>query len=376
MSENDVAEGDVAEGGGRLVDGYDLVQLDLDGVLYLIDRPIPVAVDVVRQLRAESRRLAFVTNNASRRAAEVAGLLRGMGVEAVPDEVLTSAAAAATALASRLGADAPVLVVGADALREEIRAVGLLVVADAGAEPVAVVQGYGPGVGWTDLAEAAVAIRAGATWVATNADRTLPSPRGPLPGNGSLIAALRTALGRGPDLVIGKPEPGLFRTAADRSGADRSLVVGDRLDTDIEGAVRAGMDSLLVLTGVSTVAELLTAPPSARPTYVAADLTGLVNPDAVVRLPDGPGSGARNLDDPGGGGAGAGPAGEGWSVADSGGGLLLTGAGTALGAVRALCAAAWNNAHAGMDRDRRNGSWIRPGSAPAGEALRALGLAD
>ncbi|MDG4830521.1 HAD-IIA family hydrolase [Solwaraspora sp. WMMD1047] len=359
-------------GGGRLVDGYDLVQLDLDGVLYLIDRPIPVAVEVVRQLRAESRQLAFVTNNASRRSAEVAGLLSGMGVEAVADEVLTSAAAAAAELAGRLAADAPVLVVGADALREEIQAVGLRVVADAGSAPVAVVQGYGPGVGWSDLAEAAVAIRAGATWVATNADRTLPSPRGPLPGNGSLIAALRTALGRGPDLVIGKPEPGLFRTAAERSGAGRPLVVGDRLDTDIEGAVRAEMDSLLVLTGVSTVAELLTAPSTARPTYVAADLTGLVDPDAVIRLPGGPGSAGRDVDEPPGAGAG----GESWSVTDSDAGLLLTGAGTALGAVRALCAAAWTGAHAGAERDRRNGSWIRPGSAPAGDALRALGLAD
>ena len=129
-------------------------------------------------------------------------------------------------------------------------------------------QGYGPEVGWKDLAEAALAVRAGALWVATNTDRTLPSPRGPLPGNGSLVAVLRTALDREPDVVVGKPEPALFETAASLSGSRRPLVVGDRLDTDIEGAVRAGMDSLLVLTGVSGPAELLAAPRGARPTYV------------------------------------------------------------------------------------------------------------
>jgi ribonucleotide monophosphatase NagD (HAD superfamily) len=112
--------------------------------------------------------------------------------------------------------------------------------------------------------------------VATNTDRTLPSPRGPLPGNGSLVAALATALDRGPDLVVGKPEPGLFEQAAARYGARRPLVVGDRLDTDIEGANRAGMDSVLVLTGVSTRADLAAAPPERRPTYVLDDLGGLV----------------------------------------------------------------------------------------------------
>ena len=213
----------------RLIDGYDLFLLDLDGVLYLIDRPIPGAVEAVSRLRAERRMVAFVTNNASRRAPDVAELLTGMGVDAATEEVLTSAAATAAELRERLPAGSPVLVVGADALREELRSVGLRPVADANEQPVAVVQGYGRQVGWTDLAEAAVAIRAGATWVATNTDRTLPSPRGPLPGNGSLVAALRTALDRDPDLVVGKPAPTLFSTAARRVGAERPLVVGDRL---------------------------------------------------------------------------------------------------------------------------------------------------
>ncbi|WP_305789957.1 HAD-IIA family hydrolase [Symbioplanes lichenis] len=275
----------------RLVDGYDLVIFDLDGVVYLIDEPIAGAADAIGRLRAEGTAVAYATNNASRRAVDVAAALTGMGVPAAADEVLTSAGAAAARLAERLPAGAPVLVVGAEALRAEVRDAGLTVVERAGDEPAAVVQGFGPEVGWKLLSEAALAVRAGALWVATNTDRTLPSPRGPLPGNGSLVAVLRTALDREPDLVVGKPAPALFETAARLAQARRPLAVGDRLDTDIEGAVGAGVDSLLVLTGVSGPAELLAAPPAQRPTYVAEDLTGLFEPP--VRLDKGVGKGAE-----------------------------------------------------------------------------------
>ncbi len=264
--------------GDRLIDGYDLVIFDLDGVVYLIDQPIPGAVEAITRLHEEGIPVAYATNNASRRAAEVAALLTGMGIPATADEVLTSAGASAAVLADRLPSGAPVLVVGADALRAEIEAAGLTVVAKAEDRPVAVAQGYGPAVGWADLAEAGVAIRAGAFWLATNTDRTLPSPRGPLPGNGALVAALRTALDRDPDVVVGKPSPALFTTAADRIGAKRALVVGDRLDTDIEGAVRAGMDGLLVLTGVHTIGDLHEAPAGQKATFVAKDLSGLFAP--------------------------------------------------------------------------------------------------
>ncbi|MBY8874470.1 HAD-IIA family hydrolase [Micromonospora sp. PLK6-60] len=332
--------------GDRLVDGYTLVVFDLDGVIYLIDRPIPGAVEAVRRLHAEGRGVAYATNNASRRSSEVAELLTGMGVPARAEEVLTSAAASAELLRDRLPAGAKVLVVGAEALRAEVRAAGLTPVSLADDAPAAVVQGYGPRVGWTELAEAAVAIRAGASWIATNTDRTLPSDRGPLPGNGSLVAALVTALRREPDVVVGKPEPALFATAARRAGAGRALVVGDRLDTDIEGARRAGLDSLLVLTGVSDVPELLAAPEERRPTYVALDLAGLFDPAAVVRVP-----------------AGSVP---GWSVVGTGGGLELAGAGRPLDALAALCAAAWSAAG--------EPTLVRPASEAAEEALAALGL--
>jgi HAD superfamily hydrolase (TIGR01450 family) len=200
-----------------------------------------------------------------------------MGVPETAAEVSTSAGAAAQLLAERFGAGARVLVVGAEALRADVRDAGLLPVADADDKPAAVVQGYGPEVGWAQLAEASLAVRAGAAWYATNTDRTLPSPRGPLPGNGSLVAVLRTALDREPDVFVGKPEPGQFLAAARRAGVEpaRVLVVGDRLDTDIEGAHNAGMDSLLVLTGVSSRADLDATPPGRRPTHVAEDLSGL-----------------------------------------------------------------------------------------------------
>ncbi len=332
----------------RLVDAYDLVVFDLDGVIYLIDKPIAGAADAVERLRAEGTAVAYATNNASRRAADVAALLSGMGVPAAAGEVLTSAGAAAAMLAGDLPAGAPVLVVGAAALRDEVRDAGLTPVQRFEDEPAAVVQGYGPDVDWKVLAEAALSIRAGATWVATNTDRTLPSPRGPLPGNGSLVAVIRTALDREPDVVVGKPQPALFRTAASLSKAERPLTVGDRLDTDIEGAVAAGMDSLLVLTGVSGPADLLAAPPERRPTFVAADLAGLFASADTLRVP------ARETGELGG-----------WRLGRDGTDVRLDGAGDTVDALRLLCGATWSGA--AVDD-------VRAGSDEARELLTGWGL--
>ena len=328
-----------------LAAAYDLVIFDLDGVIYLIDKPIPGAAGAVERLRSEGTPVAYATNNASRRAPDVAALLTGMGVPAAPDEVLTSAGAAAAVLAEKLPAGAPVLVVGAEALRAEVRDAGLTPVERLDDNPAAVVQGYGPDVGWRILAEAALSVRAGAIWVATNTDRTLPSPRGPLPGNGSLVAVLRTALDRDPDLVVGKPEPALFTTAASLHSASKPLVVGDRLDTDIQGAVGAGMDSLLVLTGVSDAAELLYAPPERRPAYVAADLGGLFRPADEARLPL------------------AGDKAGGWQVTREGNEATLSGAGDPVTALRLLCAATWNGA-----------TNVRPGDDHARGLLDSWGI--
>jgi HAD superfamily hydrolase (TIGR01450 family) len=310
-----------------LAAGYDLIIFDLDGVVYLGTTPVPGAPEAIRALAAAGTAIAYVTNNASRAAADVVALLGSFGIRAGVEEVVTSAQAAARLLAAELPAGAPVLVVGAPALRDEVARAGLTPVAEAERGPLAVVQGYGPAVGWPHLAEACVAIRAGARWVATNTDTTLPSPRGPLPGNGSLVAALATALGRGPDAVVGKPEAALFQEAVTRRGARRALVVGDRLDTDVDAAVRAGLDSLLVLTGVSSPADLLHAPAVRRPTHVHADLRGLSQPDSSSRVP-------QWTDD---GGAQAG----GWRVGRDGARLALIGSGSAVDALRALAAAAW-----------------------------------
>ena len=239
------------------------------------------------------------------------------------------------------------LVVGGPALTAEITEVGLTPVTSADDKPKAVVQGYAPEVGWTHLAEASIAVRAGALWIATNADRTLPSPRGELPGNGSLVAALATALERQPDVIVGKPAPTLFRSAADRARSKRPLVIGDRLDTDIAGAVSARMDSMLVLTGVSQPADLLAAPESQRPTWVASDLRGLTG--GAVRVPTV---------------AAAETAAGGWTVHRDGDELELDGAGSIMAALAALAALAWTGADGA----------ITAASATAAQALRELQL--
>src|SRR5256885_1475790 len=167
-----------------LVDGYDLVIFDLDGVVYLGAEPVPGAVEAVNRLRERGTALVYATNNAARRPDEVAAALTGLGIPATADEVLTSPHAAAALLAGKLKPGAPVLIVGTGALAAEVAGVGLTPVSSADDKPVAVVQGYGPNVGWPELAEACVAVRGGALWVATNGDRTLPAGRGPLPGSG------------------------------------------------------------------------------------------------------------------------------------------------------------------------------------------------
>jgi glycerol-1-phosphatase len=260
---------------------YDVGLLDLDGVVYLGPRPVPGAADALAEARRQGMRLAFVTNNASRSPSTIAGQLTGLGVPATPDEVVTSAHAAARLIAERLPAGSPVLVVGGIGLRLALRERGLRPVSTAADHPAAVVQGYGPGIDYGLLAEGALAVRAGAWFVASNIDVTLPTPRGLQPGNGSLVQVIAVSTGQRP-VVAGKPEPPLHAEAVARSGAQRPLVVGDRLDTDIEGAVRAGADSLLVLTGVTGPADAVLAPPQQRPTYLAHDLAGLTEPHPGV----------------------------------------------------------------------------------------------
>jgi HAD superfamily hydrolase (TIGR01450 family) len=324
---------------------YDVALLDLDGVIYVGPTGVPGAAEALAAARSAGMRLAFVTNNALRTPAAVAAHLTELDVPADPAEVITSSQAACRVLAERLPG-ARVLVVGGEGLRVAAAEAGLTVVDSADDEPAAVVQGYSPDVGWRHFAEATVAINRGAYWLATNLDVTLPSPRGPLPGNGSLVAAIRSATGVEPP-AAGKPDPAMHRESLLRSGASNPIVVGDRLDTDILGAARVGCDSLLVLTGVTTAPILLAAPAGQRPTYVSAGLEGLLTAHpAPARDGDGWWCG-------------------GWTATRSGGLVLAGAGGDDLDALRALCAAAWSGDPAGPVR--------ADGGAAAGVITR-LGL--
>lgn len=258
---------------------HDCLLLDLDGTLFRGHAPTEGAIET---LAAVDSRALFVTNNASRSAGEVAAHLRELGFTANADDVVTSAQSAARLLAGRLPAGARVLVVGTDALAGEMTTVGLRPVRTFAEQPDAVVQGLSMTVGWPDLAEAALAIRAGALWVTANLDTTLPTERGLLPGNGAMVAALRAATGAEP-LVAGKPAAGLMHDALARGRWHTPLVVGDRLDTDIAGAHAAGLPSLMVLTGVSSAADAVRADDRHRPTYLGADLRALLTaPEALA----------------------------------------------------------------------------------------------
>jgi glycerol-1-phosphatase len=315
---------------------YDVALTDLDGVVYVGGAAVPGAPEALAGAAAAGMRLVFVTNNASRTPSAVAARLTKFGITTQAADVVTSAQAAARLLAERLPPGAAVLVVGGTSLRLAVRERGLRPVSVASDRPAAVVQGYAPGIGYELLAEAGLAVASGAWYVATNTDATLPTSRGDQPGNGSLVQVIVNATGQRP-VVAGKPQTPLHAEAVARSGARHPLVVGDRLDTDIEGAVRAGTDSLLVLTGVSRPLDVVLAPPERRPTYLARDLGGLLVAHPGVTA-GGPGAGSSG----GASGGGMFRCG-GWQAAWADPGkLTVTGSGDPLDGLRALCAAAWS----------------------------------
>jgi glycerol 3-phosphatase-2 len=252
-------------------DRFDIALLDLDGVVYVGPHAVDGVPETLAEVRRQGMRTAFVTNNASRTPETIAEHLRELGVEAQADDVVTSAQAAATLVLGRVGAGAAVLVVGGDGLRAALLERGLRPVTSAD-DAEAVVQGFAPDVDWQSLAEGTFAVRRGLPWIASNMDSTVPTARGIAPGNGSLVGVIAQTTGISPLAVAGKPELALHEESVRRTGAQNPLVVGDRLDTDIEGANRAGVPSLLVLTGVATPADVVRAEPIHRPTYVAADL--------------------------------------------------------------------------------------------------------
>ncbi|PVD07813.1 HAD-IIA family hydrolase [Streptomyces sp. CS147] len=327
-----------------LSEAYDTALLDLDGVVYAGGEAIVHAVDSLAAARAGGMHLAYVTNNALRTPDAVAEHLTELGVPAEPSDVITSAQAVARLVADQLPPGARVLAIGGEGLRVALRERGLAPVESADDDPAAVVQGYGgPDMTWGRFAEASFAIRRGLPWFASNTDLTIPGARGIAPGNGAAVEVVRIATGAEPQ-VAGKPLPPMHRETVLRTGAKRPIVVGDRLDTDIEGAFNGGVDSLLVLTGVTDAAQLIAAPPEHRPTYVDRDLRGLLTGQPEV-TPDGD---AYRCGD--------------WTASVRGDALALEGTGDALDGLRALCAAAWASAGAGVC------------GLDAGKALAALQL--
>ena len=258
-----------------LVSGHDLVMLDLDGVVYRGAHAVPGAVESIAAARAGGVPTSFLTNNASRTAGEVAAHLRTLGINSSAADVVTAGEAIAHIVADAVAPGSTVLVVGGPGLIQPLEALGLRCTTSADDKPAAVVQGFHPDVGWRSLAEASYAIAAGAPWFASNADLTVPTGRGTAPGNGSLVEAVQRATGATP-VVAGKPEPGIFTEALRRTGAKSPVMVGDRIDTDIVGAVRLGIDALQVLTGVHGVPDLVQLLPEDRPTFVGSDLRSLL----------------------------------------------------------------------------------------------------
>ena len=254
-----------------LAERYDCILFDLDGVLYRGDRAIEAAPPTMAALRTKGIRVVFLTNNSSRTPEQVAAKLRSHDIRADPGEVVTSALATAELLAGRGGGRA--FVIGMDGVREALAGAGIEVL---DGEPEAadlVVVGFDGDATYGRLKTASLLVERGARLVATNADASFPAADGLWPGAGALLAVVTTTTGAEPE-IVGKPFAPLFESGLRRGGGGRPLVVGDRLDTDIEGASNLGWDTMLVLTGVSTRAEAEAGP--VRPTVIAQDVSALL----------------------------------------------------------------------------------------------------
>ena len=254
-----------------LVSQFDVGLFDLDGVCYLGPEAVAYAPESMTKAINNGLTIAYVTNNAGRTPDDVAAHLVSLGIPATPESVITAGMVAAGMLAAMVEPGAPVLVMGAPALRLEVEKAGLRVVESADDAPSAVIQGFTPEASWESLSEAALAIRAGAIYFATNLDTTIPRDRGLMIGNGALVRAVTTSTGVEP-YSAGKPRPEIFQAAAKNTGAQRPFAVGDNLDTDIQGAIAADIPVLHVLTGLATAREVCLAIPEQRPNFLGDDL--------------------------------------------------------------------------------------------------------
>lgn len=264
-------------GGPALTDSADVMLTDLDGVAYLGAAPAPFAAEGIAEAKAKGVTFVYITNNAGRPPEEVADQLTGLDIPTDPADVVNTSMTGVMQLAKHVPAGSKVLAIGGTGVTAAIEEGGFIPVYSADDEPAAVLQGYGPNVGWAELSEAALAVRAGAFYVATNLDATLPQERGQMIGNGSLVAAVVNATGVEP-VTSGKPKPDMYELTVESTGAKQPMAVGDRIDTDIMGANRAGILSIHVLTGVSTARDIILSTGEARPNATLRDLRDLNSP--------------------------------------------------------------------------------------------------
>jgi len=273
-----------------LIADYDAALFDLDGVLILGPQAVPGATEALSALRAQGARIGFVTNNASRTPQDIATHLGRLGMACAPSEVVVSSQALARLMAGALPTGSVVLVAGPPALAHELADAGFTIVERRADGPAAVVQGYHPDLPWSMINEAALALGDGAAWYASNTDTLRPTDIGEVPGAGAQIAILRACFPEREPIVAGKPYPPMFSEMMTRLDVRHPVFVGDRLDTDISGAVRAGLDSLLVLSGAHRKADLVGADASCRPTHLGWDVGALLAPARrISALADGSG---------------------------------------------------------------------------------------
>jgi len=305
----------------NLARDYDAFLLDLDGVVYIGEESVPGVLPALNQAHDEfGTSLTCVTNNAGRSSFAVAEHLTSLGLHVGADDVVTSAQAGAAELAKLIAPGSSVFVCGSRDLMHEVELVGLKPSQEFKIEHDAVINGYWPDMPWRMLGQAAGIISSGAIWVATNMDLTIPTKYGTSPGNGAMVTALIKATGREPDVIAGKPETALMYASIARANSQKPLVVGDRLDTDIAGANNVGIDSLLVLSGVTSIKDLLEAIPAERPTYLGWDAASvlLAHPPVLTAADQ------LTLN--------------GWVVNQSG----LSGSGDSLDAIRVCAVACWD----------------------------------
>lgn len=254
-----------------LADRYGCILFDLDGVLYRGEDAVPQAPPTMAELRRRGVRPVFLTNNSSRTPRQVADKLCAIGIEADPGEVVTSALATAELLAERGGGRA--FVIGQDGVREALTDAGIRILEGEPEEADLVVVGFDGGATYGSLKRASLLVQRGARLVATNADGSYPAADGVWPGAGALLSVITTTTGAEPE-IVGKPFRPLFEAGRRRGGGGKPLVVGDRLDTDVEGAARLGWDTMLVLTGVSGREDVDRT--GIRPTVIAEDVSALL----------------------------------------------------------------------------------------------------